>query len=152
MKVLFQVGKGGHTMPTKPKLSPAVKAEADLYLRMPMPEPVEPDGPYGTSDDTGIPDYDRVLPPHILKTVQNAWKAAQAIFIRAGICIGDSEIERRIFLILCQYVYDRLKDMAKNPQDWIVDQRAIMKEDSLFAHTDPDEFLKLLTDIDIPPE
>jgi len=42
--------------------------------------------------------------------------------------------------------------MAKNPQDWIVDQRAIMKEDSLFAHTDPDEFLKLLTDIDIPPE
>jgi hypothetical protein len=83
-------------MSTKPKLSPAVQAEVDLYLRMPLPEPVEPDGPEGTSDDTGVPDYDRVLPPHILKVVQNAWKAAQAIFMRGGICIGDFPILRSL--------------------------------------------------------
>jgi hypothetical protein len=137
-------------MSTKPKLSPAVQAEVDLYLRMPMPKPLDPDDP--DDAEIGVPDYDRVLPPHLLKVVQNAWKAAQAIFMRAGICLGDSPIERRIFLILCEYVYDQLKLMAKNPQDWIVDQRAIVKEDSLFTHTDPDQFLKLLTEIEMPSE
>jgi hypothetical protein len=137
-------------MSTKPTLSPAVQAEVDLYLRMPMPKPLDPDDP--DDAEIGVPDYDRVLPPHLLKVVQNAWKAAQAIFMRAGICLGDSPIERRIFLILCEYVYDQLKLMAKNPQDWIVDQRAIVKEDSLFQHTDPDQFLKLLTEIEMPSE
>ncbi len=137
-------------MSTKPKLSPAVQAEVDLYLRMPMPKPLDPDDP--DDAEIGVPDYDRVLPPHILKTVENAWDAAQAIFTRGGICLGDSPIERRIFLILCQYVYDQLKDMAQNPQEWIVDQRALMKEDSLFQHTDPNQFLKLLTEIEMPSE
>jgi len=137
-------------MSTKPKLSPAVQAEVDLYSHIPVPTPLDPDDPGDA--EIGVPEYDKVLPPHILKVVQNAWKAAQAIFMRAGICIGDSPIERRIFLILSEYVYDCLKDMAKNPQDWIVEQRAMIKDDSFFLHNDPEQFLKLLTEIEIPPE
>jgi len=139
-------------MSAKPKLSPAVLAEVDLYSRMPRPDAVKPEGSDGTSDDTVISDYDKVLPPHILKAVQNAWKGAQAIFVRAGICIGDSSMDRKIFLVLCLYVYESLKEMAKNPQDWIVEQRATVKEDSILLCTDPDQFLKLLTEIEPPPE
>jgi hypothetical protein len=137
-------------MTIEPKLSPAVQAEVDLYSRMSMPTPLDPDDP--DDAEIGVPEYDKVLPPHILKVVQNAWKAAEAIFMRGGICLGDSPIERRIFLTLCEYIYDCLKDMARNPQDWIVDQRAITKEDSIFNCTDPDQFLKLLTEIGIPLE
>jgi len=139
-------------MQTKPKLSPSVQAEVDLYSRMPHPDSLEPDGPEGASDDIGIPDYDKVLPSHMLKAVQNAWKAAQAIFMRAGICVGDSLMERKIFLVLCLYVYESLKEMARNPQDWIVEQRAMIKEDSIIQCTDPDQFLNLLTEIEPPTE
>jgi hypothetical protein len=128
-------------MPTKPKLSPAVKAEVELYSRMPLPEPTEPDGPYGTSDEIGMPEYSKVLPPHIQKAVRNAWEAAQAIFQRSGIFVAESPAEQRIFEILAQYVYHSLKDMVKNPHEYIGENRAYLKEAGRFPYNDPDQFL-----------
>jgi hypothetical protein len=138
-------------MSTKPKLSQAVQAEVELYSRMPPPEPLEEDGPYGSGDDVGVPDYNAVLPPHIQKAVRNAWGAAQAIFMRAGIFVAESPAEQRIFQTLAHYVHRSLKDMERKPLEYIVEDRAVHKEYSL-PYNDPNQFLKLLTEIEVPPE